>query len=144
MEETIVFEKGVFPQVQMENEEAKEKILVLFKEKRARMERKPRSEMTVNDVLLRWPCVCAHIICESLGYATPTMAACILYDAANGNENHCEWITCCSNSDPKPAVKTAIATRHYHRGYMADYKSALHLVIAKIILDYEPTFASWF
>ena len=44
-----------------------------------------------NDVMRRYPRITAHIIAESLGYATPTRAALILNDAKHRRENWCEW-----------------------------------------------------
>ena len=35
----------------------------------------------------RWPRLCAHIICESVGYATPALAARIVMDAKGGEED---------------------------------------------------------
>ena len=98
----------------------------------------------VDDYLRRYPRICAHIIAESLGYATPVKAALILKDAAEGNENWCEWIYSCYGRDPRLAVRDAIRNRHSHAGYMAEY------AIAKAVVDRynrtgeEPLFASWF
>ena len=80
------------------------------------------------DYLKAYPRMCAHIICHSLGYATPTTAALILRDAAKRKEHWCEWIVSCYRSDPLPAVRDAIRTRHQHHGFMADYGAAKALV----------------
>lgn len=94
----------------------------------------------------RYPRIVAHIICESLGYATPTKAARILIDAHNRNENWCEWIYSCWNRNPLPAVQNAIRCRHNHKGFMADYKFARAIVERFNETDGrdEPIFASWF
>ena len=42
------------------------------------------------------------------------------------------------------AVKNAILTRHYHKGYMAEFKQAYALVRRAIDTGEEPSFASWF
>lgn len=47
---------------------------------------------TVEDYMRVYPRITAHIICHSLGYATPTKAAMILKDAYERRENWCEWI----------------------------------------------------
>jgi len=85
-------------------------------------------ELSVEDTMKRYPRITAHIIAESLGYATPSCAARILKDAREGQKNYCEWIYSCYEGDPLPAVKNAIKNRHYHKGFMAEYKLALALV----------------
>lgn len=100
--------------------------------------------MSREEVMKHYPCLTAHVICHSLGYATPSCAAHILKDAREGKPNYCEWIYSCYGCDPKPAVQMAIKTRHHHRGFMADYKTALALVNHAIKTGNEPMFASWF
>jgi len=97
-----------------------------------------------DDYLRRYPRICAHIIAESLGYATPTTAARILRDSHRGEENWCEWIASCYHCDPRPAVQRAIQNRHHHHGYMASYKLALKIVQREIDTGEGPMFASWF
>jgi hypothetical protein len=99
---------------------------------------------TVEDVMKRYPRIVAHIIAESLGYATPSRAASILRDAKHRQENWCEWIYSCYRCDPLPAVRAAIRNRHYHQGFMAEYKLAKALVDRAIQAGEEPVFASWF
>jgi len=103
-----------------------------------------KTPVNTKEVLKRYPRICAHIICHSLGYATPSCAAQILMDAKLGKPNYCEWIYCCYNKDPRPAVEWAIRNRHYHKGFMADYRSAKKLVDLAVEADKEPVFASWF
>ena len=101
-------------------------------------------ERTNRDYLTRYPRICAHIIAESLGYATPLCAATILKDAREGRENWCEWIFSCYDKDPKPAVRRAIEGRHRHKGYMAEYPHALQIVRHQLETGEGPTLASWF
>ena len=104
-----------------------------------------REPLDSNEAYLRrYPRICAHIIAESLGYATPHRAASILRDAHEGNENWCEWIFSCYNRDPKPAVRGAISGRHRHKGYMASYEQALQIVRQQLDTGRGPDFASWF
>lgn len=104
-----------------------------------------RRKLTSNrDYLATYPRICAHIIAESLGYATPLCAASILRDANEDRENWCEWIFSCYDRDPKPAVRNSIANRHRHRGYMAEYQHALRIVRHKLETGEGPTLASWF
>lgn len=94
--------------------------------------------------LQRYPRLCAHLICESLGYATPSVAARILKDAKDGQENWCEWIYSCYGRDPRRAVQAAVRRRHHHHGYMAEYRTAKALVDRANAIGEEPPFASWF
>jgi hypothetical protein len=101
-------------------------------------------ELSVVETMKRYPRITAHVIAESLGYATPSCAARILKDAREGRKNYCEWIDSCYDGDPLTAVKNAIRNRHYHKGYMAEYKLAKKLVDRAIETGDEPIFGSWF
>ena len=105
---------------------------------------KQEKPLSTEEVMKKYPRITAHIIAESLGYATPSCAARILKDAREGQKNYCEWIYSCYDGDPLPAVKNAIRNRHYHKGFMAEYKVALALVKHAIETDDEPLFGSWF
>jgi len=105
---------------------------------------KKKKEYSVKNTMQRYPRITAHIIAESLGYATPSCAARILKDAKEGKENHCEWIASCYKCDPRSAVQNAIRNRHHHEGFMAEYKLALALVKKALETGEEPIFASWF
>lgn len=96
------------------------------------------------DILRRYPRLVAHLICASLGYATPTLAAIILRDAKLRRPNHCEWIASCYGGDALQPVRHAIQGRHRHHGYMADYAQAKSLVDHVNRDGEEPFFASWF
>ena len=100
--------------------------------------------MNRTEILRRYPRVVAHVIAESLGYATPGLAAQIVSDAHEGRRNWCEWIACCHGGDPRRAVRNAIRYRHYHHGYMASYRQALALVRGAAETGREPLLASWF
>jgi len=107
--------------------------------------KKARADMTWEDVQLRWPFLTAHMICESLGYATPDCAARIVLDAANGRENWCEWIYSCYKKDPRGALRMAIRTRHHHHGYMSDINQAAKLVLQAMVHGQpDGMLASWF
>jgi hypothetical protein len=92
----------------------------------------------------RYPRLVAHMICCSLGYATPLLAARICLDAVEGRENWCEWIYSCYRRDPRPALVAAIRGRHGHTGYMAHFPLAIALVRQANATGRHPTFASWF
>jgi hypothetical protein len=94
--------------------------------------------------LRRYPRLCAHVICESLGYATPSVAAMIVKDAHNGQENWCEWIDACYRRRPEKAVKDAVRNRARHSGYMSEYRRALAIVQRANTDGSEPMLASWF
>ncbi len=96
------------------------------------------------EIMKRYPRITAHVIAESLGYATPSFAALILRDAKYRQENWCEWIYTCYDKNPALAVKAAIQRRHSHHGFMAEYSNAKALVDRAIQTGEEPLFASWF
>ena len=106
--------------------------------------RKLIAEMTPLDALRRWPCLCAHVICHSLGYATPTRAGDIVLTAARRESHHCEWISACYGGDALRAVQDAVRGRHSHHGYMADYGLARQLVNQALAKGDPCIFASWF
>lgn len=95
-------------------------------------------------VARRYPRIVAHVIAESLGYATPECAARIVFDLIRRRENWCEWIYSCYSCDPRKAVAAAIQKRHFHKGYMAEYRHARHLVEEFNTTGNQPEFASWF
>ena len=99
---------------------------------------------TAKDILRRYPRLAAHIICESLGYAEPTLAAFIIRDAKEGKKTYCEWASACFNNDPKAIIRKSFANRHWHTGFMADYGCARKLVDIAGSAGREPIFASWF
>lgn len=65
-------------------------------------------------------------------------------DAKDGRPNYCEWIASCFLGDPRVAVKNAVARRHRHQGYMAEYRQDLAFVQHANEAGEEPLFASWF
>jgi hypothetical protein len=98
-----------------------------------------RRDRTAEGILRRCPRIVAHVIAESLGYATPTLAAKIVADAADGRENWCEWIAACYGGDPRAPVSDAIRRRHTHHGYIA-----LALVRRWAATGEQPLLGSWF
>lgn len=101
-------------------------------------------DRTAQGILLRCPRLVAHVIAESLGYATPVLAAKIAADGAAGRPNWCEWIYTCYSGDARKVVRDAIRNRRHHRGYMADHSAALALVRRYAETGDQPLFASWF
>ncbi len=99
---------------------------------------------TAQMILQRCPRLVAHMICHSLGYATPGSAANIIADAHAHRENWCEWIYACYNRNPRPALEQAVQGRKYHKGYMADYRQARAIVEHVKQGNEGPVFASWF
>jgi len=95
--------------------------------------------------LCRYPRLCAHVICESLGYATPLRAASIVKNAHEREEEWCEWVFSCYNRDPKIPVSGAFRHRRTHSGFMSEYRLAIALVRDAINNGERPDmFASWF
>lgn len=103
-----------------------------------------KRELSVEETIRHFPRITVHIIAESLGYATPSCAAHILKDAREGRKNYCEWIYSCYGGDALKAVQNSIRHRHYHKGYMGEYKVAYALVKKAIETGDEPLFGSWF
>jgi len=99
-----------------------------------------------HEALKRWPRLCAHVIAESLGYASPRLAAQIVNAVHTGEHRQaiCEWICACFGGDPVKAVQTAIRNRHYHKGFMSSYQAARKLVELAVERQVEPLFGSWF
>lgn len=95
-------------------------------------------------ILRRCPRLVAHLIAESLGYATPMGAAIIIADAHRGRPNFCEWIAACFRGDPRPAVRRAIEYRRTHTGFMASYQQARAIVEQVRRGGEGPLLASWF
>lgn len=89
---------------------------------------KPIEQMTLEQVRTRWPRVTAHVIAESLGYATPDCAASIVRDAFLEQKNWCEWVDACYRGDARRVLAASIRNRRYHQGYMAEYRLALQIV----------------
>lgn len=116
--------------------------------------REQRRTWTPGQYLARYPRLVAHIICHSLGYATPMKAAIILMHADRGEPDFCEWIDACYGNDARKCVQLAIAGRMYrgaegrwvkaHCGYMAEYALALKLVRHEIGHPGQILLASWF
>jgi len=96
-----------------------------------------------DEILRKYPRVCAHIIAHSLGHSTPTGAASILKYATMGVKGGCEWVSHCYLGNNLKCLQHTIRWRHSHKGYMASYKDALYLVRGKIKTSSEPVFASW-
>jgi hypothetical protein len=105
------------------------------------VERKPE---TPDEFIGRYPRITAHIIAESLGYATPLTAARIGLDGLRGRQNYCEWIHSCYGGDASAALDRSIKGRHHHSGYMAEYKLARKLVDEYLETGRQPLLASWF
>lgn len=94
-------------------------------------------------VMKKYPRLTAHVICESLGYATPELAAVIVAKAKLGEPCYCEWLYSCYNSNARMAVHDAIRRRRFHKGPMAEYRQAIRIVRSAIGGN-SPEFASWF
>jgi len=105
-------------------------------------------------VLARYPRLVAHLICESLGYMTPSHAAFALLCYMRREPHFCEWYdSLASNKKPhreamwdvtKSIPGYAFRNRHRHKGYMAEYAQARALVDHANATGREPELASWF
>jgi hypothetical protein len=111
---------------------------------RRTMSAKKIDQLTHDDIIGRWPRLIAHVICCSLGYATPECAANIVRDYLAKRENWCEWCYSCYNRDPGKVLDHAYCGRHSHQGYMSEYFQAIGIVARKLLFNKSPEFASWF
>ena len=104
---------------------------------------------TAQETMQRYPRLTAHLICESLGYFTPTAAANAIRDHQTGRGNHCEWYSHMATSGKTMleigarTINNAFRRRRFHQGPMAHYPQALALV-QESIRHHDPTlFSSW-
>jgi len=104
--------------------------------------------VTWQDYLKAYPRLAAHIISESLGYASPCVAGRILMDSVNTGRNWCEWVQACYSGDAKAVVRLAFRHRHLHdNGFMSYIDRARSLVReANAHRGHAPgtDFGSWF
>ena len=63
---------------------------------------------TPDEFTARYPRITAHIIAESLGYATPESAARIGLDGLYERENCCEYIYSCYDRNARACLQRAI------------------------------------
>ena len=104
---------------------------------------------TIREVLERYPSLTAHLICESLGYLTPTAAANAILNHIRGSAFYCEWY--CHQAGGgrtllqvgRDNLDNAFRRRKHHRGPMAHYPRARALVEAEIRGALPPGFSSW-
>jgi hypothetical protein len=120
-------------------------------------------EMTVEQVMRRWPRIVAHLIASSLGYFSPQSAANAIRSVKRKEAFACEWYYDWADkareNDPKKKCQTfeqtllevgkesllkAIRNRHYHRGYMASYQKAREIIERELATGESPNFGSWF
>lgn len=103
-----------------------------------------QQKMTRDAALRRYPRLISHMICESLGYFSPLVAANALAHHINGTTFACEWYCHMCQCRGKglfhdetlleigrDVVKNAFERRHRHKGPMAEYEQALALVQAE-------------
>ena len=115
--------------------------------------------MNKDQALRRWPKLTAHLICQSLGYFTPSGAANALAHHKAGKPFSCEYYSHMAQFQPgskglfddeallkvgREEIKRAFQLRKNHKGCMAEYQNAKALVDRAIQSGNEPTFASWF
>ena len=112
--------------------------------------------MTSQQIMKKYPRLCAHMVAESLGYFTPTSAARAVLHYKQNEPYFCEWYSHMARNmggmfDPESVktvgrrtIKNAYSLRHSHKGYMSSYLQAKALIDQAIATGKEPTFASWF
>jgi hypothetical protein len=96
---------------------------------------------------MKYPRLTALVISASQGYATPSVAAMILEDVQNKQENGCEWLDACWRSQPIDMLRHVIKNRHYlvkSNNPYNSYKRAKAHVARYINSGVENEFAAWF
>jgi hypothetical protein len=110
---------------------------------------KPKS---VEEVIVRYPRLTAHLIAESLGYFTPRSAANAILRHIQGHSFCCEWYVHCAQSYDEQkvievgikAIRLSFRNRKYHTGYMASYTQAKAITDSVKKGGPDPVLASWF
>ena len=116
---------------------------------------------TALETMARYPLLTAHMICESLGYFSPTGAANAILAHIQGQSNACEWYLHMA-APPPPAsyggkppprrtlqevnratLARAFSARRHHRGPMAEYARARALVERELAGGVSNLFQSW-
>ena len=103
-----------------------------------------QQKMSRDLALQRYPRLVAHMICESLGYFSPLVAANALAHHINGTSFPCEWYSSMCECRGRGffhdqtlveigrgVVARSFEHRHHHKGPMAEYQQALALVTAE-------------
>jgi len=62
----------------------------------------------------------------------------------NPRKNYCKWVDSCHGGDGYKVLERSTRNRHYHKGFMAEYKLTKNLVDLALETGNEPLFASWF
>jgi len=99
--------------------------------------------MTTDEVLRRYPRLCAHLMAHSLGYLSARGAASVIAEHASGRPSYNEWFVSmvtrhrCPDAGSldeallqvgREEIGHAVRYRRTHTGYMADARMALALV----------------
>lgn len=98
-------------------------------------ERTPAKPQSTKEIMEKYPLLTAHLICESLGYFSPTAAANAILSHIQEQPFYCEWFIDAAGWNPQNVLDfgrrklaDAFHRRHSHRGYMAEIKQAKPLV----------------
>lgn len=122
-------------------------------------------------IMLKYPRLVAHLICQSLGYFCPRSAANAIHHYRDAQPFWCEWYAHMADcrlknwdwrvqngyeTKPKPTDGAALVVevgretllaafkqRHGHTGYMAEYLQG-RIVVLRELNGNGPKFASWF
>lgn len=105
------------------------------------------------EVIVKYPRLVAHLMCESLGYFCPLSAANAIAAYINNETFACEWYVHMAGGSReallevnKRTIKRAFENRHRHKGYMADMNYARQLVWRELENEgiSHGMFAGWF
>ena len=111
---------------------------------------RPAPSLTAQAVLERYPLLTAHLICESLGYFSPTAAAAAIAAHHEQQPFACEWYIHMAGFSDKALLETGEQTlrgayqrRHHHRGFMAEIDQAKAAVRNELENPYRQRLSSW-
>ena len=114
------------------------------------MERTRRERaQSAQEVMERYPILVAHLMCASLGYFTPKAAANAIVTHIRGQGFWCEWYGHMASGGKNildvghDTLNGAFQHRRFHRGYMAEYKTARVMVEAERQGEADLKFMSW-
>ena len=104
---------------------------------------------SLQEVMERYPILVSHLICESLGYFTPKAAANAITTHIRGQDFYCEWYADMASGGKniqgvgRDTLRRAFQSRRFHKGYMAEYKTARLMVEAERQGEADFNFMSW-
>lgn len=104
------------------------------------------------ELATKYPRLIAHMIAQSLGYYPVSRAVAALDHYIRKEPHFCEWHCHIADSYDREKVlevtlsipRVSFQNRHYHKGMMSSYQTALKMVNIYAEKGIENEFAAWF